>query len=164
MFPVLVALAAILSNSSGARSAGPIVCKGTSCKSYAASSKRVWRPTPDRTDSSVSCSKAYVVDGDTLRCGHNRIRLLGIDAPEVERCPSWRECAPGDAQASKRSLLAVVRSGPISYQPVTHDRYGRTVAVVWAGGANLSCWQLRHQQAIYKPNWGTGQFIARECR
>jgi endonuclease YncB( thermonuclease family) len=47
---------------------------------------------------------------------------------------------------------------------VTHDRFGRTVAVVWAGGTNLSCWQLERGQAIYKPNWDTGQLIALECR
>ena len=112
----------------------------------------------------IDCPSAYVVDGDTLHCGPQRLRLLGIDAPEIERCPKWRVCAPGDGQASKRSLIAALRFGPVRYEPVTIDRYGRQVAVVWAGRMNLSCWQLQQGQAIYKANWDNGRIIARECR
>lgn len=57
-----------------------------------------------------------------------------------------------------------MRFGPIRYQSVAVDRYGRKVAVVWAGRTNLSCWQLQQRQAIYKPNWDNGGIIARECR
>ncbi len=158
MLSALVSFAAVLADSS----ANPVVCKGTVCKPYNQFPKRMRQSANDQN--SVSCPSAYVVDGDTLRCGRDRIRLLGIDAPEVERCPKWRVCAPGDGQASKRSLIAAVSSGPVNYQPVTRDRYGRTVAVVRAGTVNLSCWQLQHEQAIYKLKWDTGQFIARECR
>jgi endonuclease YncB( thermonuclease family) len=112
----------------------------------------------------VECPSAYVVDGDTLRCGSERLRLLGIDAPEIERCPRWRVCAPGDGQAAKRSLSAAFRFGPVRYERVTIDRYGRTVAVVWAGRMNLSCWQLQRAQAIYKPHWDNGARIARACQ
>jgi len=112
----------------------------------------------------LDCPSAYVVDGDTLRCGSERIRLLGIDAPEIEPCSRWRVCAPGDGQASKRSLASAMQLGPIRYRPVTTDRYGRTVAVVWAGRVNLSCWQLQQGQAIYKPRWDNGKLIARACR
>ena len=112
----------------------------------------------------VDCPSAYVIDGDTLRCGPERVRLLGIDAPEIERCPRRRVCAPGDGEASKRSMAGAVRLGPVTYQPVTVDRYGRQVAVVWAGRVNLSCWQLRQGQAIYKPNWDNKRLIAHACR
>jgi micrococcal nuclease len=112
----------------------------------------------------LDCPSAYVVDGDTLCCGPERLRLLGIDAPEIERCPRKRLCAPGDGQASKRELIAAMRFGPIHYQPITIDRYGRQVAVVWAGSVNLSCWQLRHGQAIYKPQWDNGGIIGQACR
>jgi endonuclease YncB( thermonuclease family) len=112
----------------------------------------------------IDCPSAYVVDGDTLRCGPERLRLLGIDAPEIEHCPRWRVCAPGDGQASKRSLIAAMRLGPIHYDPITRDRYGRQVAVVWAGRVNLSCWQLQRAQAIYKPHWDNGGIVNRDCR
>ena len=112
----------------------------------------------------IDCPSAYVVDGDTLRCGLERLRLLGIDVAEIERCPRWRVCAPGDGQASKRSLMTALKLGPIRYEPITRDRCGRQVAVVWAGRVNLSCWQLQRGQAIYKPTWDNGQIISRACR
>jgi len=112
----------------------------------------------------IDCPSAYVVDGDTLRCGDTRIRLLGIDAPEMEACPRWRVCTPGDGQAAKRSLIDVLRFGAVRYQPITTDRFGRTVAVVWAGNVNMSCWQLQRAQAVYKPQWDNGRIIARDCR
>jgi micrococcal nuclease len=112
----------------------------------------------------IDCPSVYVVDGDTLRCGAERIRLLGIDAPEISSCPRWRVCVPGDAQASRRSLIAAVKFGPIRYQAVTVDRYGRQVAVVWAGRVNLSCWQLQKGQAVYKPRWDNGHLVARACK
>jgi len=112
----------------------------------------------------VDCPSAYVVDGDTLRCGHTRVRLLGIDAPEIGSCPRWRICVEGDAQASKRSLIDAVHHGPVRYQSITTDRFGRKVAIVWAGSVNLSCWQLRQGQAVYKPKWDNGHAIARACR
>ena len=112
----------------------------------------------------IGCPSAYVVDGDTLRCGSERLRLLGIDAPEMGSCPRWRVCVSGGGEASKRSLVVAVRYGPIRYQPITRDRYGRLVAIVWAGGTNLSCWQLRQGQAAYIAKWDNGQLISRACR
>ena len=138
-----------------------VVCKGTVC--YDHSPQQTRHSATDRI-SSAQCPAPRVVDGDTLRCGSERVRLLGIDAPELEHCPRWRVCAPGDGQASKRSLVAAMRSGPVRLQRVTVDRYGRTVAVVWAGGVNLSCWQLERGQAIYKPHWDNGGRIAAACR
>ena len=112
----------------------------------------------------IDCPSAYVVDGDTLRCGPERVRLLGIDAPEIEACPRWRVCVPGDGHASKRSLIAAMRLGPIRYEAITRDRYGRQVAIVWSGSMNLSCWQLQQRQAIYVARWDNGGTIARACR
>jgi len=112
----------------------------------------------------IDCPSAYIVDGDTLRCADQRIRLLGIDSPEMGPCPRWRVCVPGDGQAAKRSLIQALRFGRLRYEPVTTDRFGRTVAVVWAGKVNLSCWQLQRAQAVYKPNWDDGGIIARDCR
>lgn len=104
------------------------------------------------------------MDGDTLRCGSLRLRLLGIDAPELHGCPSYRQCAPGDGKASRSSLSRSLRLGPFSYRVVTWDRFGRAVVIGWAGAVNLSCWQMRQRQAVYVERWDTGRRIARECR
>jgi micrococcal nuclease len=83
----------------------------------------------------ADCPSAYVVDGDSLRCGSERLRLLGIDAPELHGCPSWRTCVSGDGEAAKESLQGAVGSGRVSYRFVTRDRFGRAVVMAWAGAA-----------------------------
>jgi micrococcal nuclease len=112
----------------------------------------------------ISCPSAYVVDGDTLRCGSVRLRLLGIDAPELPgHCAAYRQCAPGDGFASKQSLIDALRNRRVTYVIVTTDRFGRYVVEAWAGRVNLSCWQLQRGHAIYKPNWDNGRLIASAC-
>ena len=111
----------------------------------------------------LPCPSAYVVDGDSLRCGTVRLRLLGIDAPELHRCPNWRICVEGDGAASKRSLVDGVSLGRITYHVVTVDRFGRSVVLAWAGRTNLSCWQLQRRQAVYKAQWDNGGLIRQFC-
>lgn len=109
-------------------------------------------------------SGCRVVDGDTLRCGSERIRLLGIDAPELGRCnPPGRRCAPGDGKASTNNLRLAM-SGKITINRVSKDRYGRTIALVTGVKGDLSCWQLRHRQAIYRADWDNGRLLAKSCR
>lgn len=104
------------------------------------------------------------VDGDTLRCGRERIRLLGIDAPELPgHCQEDRRCAPGNPYASTNSLRTAMRLGRIVIQRISVDRYGRTLALVRAGNTDLSCFQLTRGKAIYKPYWDDDGRLARIC-
>ena len=113
----------------------------------------------------ASTPTCTVTDGDTIRCGAERIRLLGIDAPEMRgHCRKGRACAPGDPIASKASLSAGMRLGPIRITRVSRDRYGRTLALVSSGSSDLSCWQLRRHHAIYKPRWDDGGSVKAVCR
>lgn len=114
-------------------------------------------------DAPYTCVAPIVVDGDTLRCGSIRLRLLGIDAPELHGCPKWRTCVSGDGRAATASLSHALRAGRVRYRVVTIDRFGRSVVMAWAGQVNLSCWQLQHSQAVYKPKWDNRGQVAREC-
>ena len=105
----------------------------------------------------------HAVDGDTLRCGGERIRLLGIDAPELPgHCRHDRVCASGDPYASRDSLAAMMVPA-LGIVRIGHDRYGRTLAMVNRKGEDLSCWQLRHHQAVYKQRWDNGHRVAIRC-
>ncbi|KQM65809.1 nuclease [Sphingomonas sp. Leaf17] len=103
-------------------------------------------------------------DGDTIRCGSERIRLLGIDAPEMPgHCRRGRVCAPGDPVRSKATIAAMLRRGPVTITRTGRDRYGRTLALVSVNGRDLSCEQLRGGLAIYKPQWDTGGRLRSIC-
>ena len=111
----------------------------------------------------IDCPSAYVADGDTIRCGSERLPLLGIDAPELHRCPSWRTCVTGDGAASRRSLVSALRFGRIRYTIITRDRFGRAGSRVWAGSTNLACYQLQRGLAVYEPRWDNGGILASSC-
>lgn len=105
-----------------------------------------------------------VTDGDTLRCGRERIRLLGIDAPELPgHCRRGRHCVAGNPFASTRALRAAI-GGPARIERVGVDRYGRTLALVSVRGRDLSCHQLAGRWAVYKPAWDNGGLLAARCR
>lgn len=104
----------------------------------------------------------YAVDGDTIRCGRERIRLLAIDAPEQGQCPPGRRCAPGDPKRSTQNLQLAL-DPTMRIERVGQDRYGRTLALVRSRKGDLSCLQLRTGNAIYRADWDDGQRLARRC-
>jgi micrococcal nuclease len=104
-----------------------------------------------------------IIDGDTLRCGTERIRLLGIDAPEMPgHCRAGRQCVDGDPFASTRSLAAA-KSDTMQIERYGQDAYGRTLAAIAGEKGDLSCHQLRTGHAIYVADWDNNSRIARTC-
>ena len=88
-------------------------------------------------------------DGDTVRCNRERIRLAGIDAPELRgssRCnppkqgknPSW--CDHAAAVRSRDALARFVRSGPVRIERAGIDRYGRTLARLSVNGRDAGAY------------------------
>ena len=107
--------------------------------------------------------QCIAVDGDTIRCGSERIRLVAIDAPEMPgHCQPTRDCAPGDPFAS-RAALAKALNGSLTIERLGTDRYGRTVADVFSNGISLSCIQLKGGWARYWPKYDRGGKIKQEC-
>ena len=65
-------------------------------------------------------AEACVVDGDTFRLGTRRIRIIGIDTPEVNaRCPAEAE----QAEAATAMLQGLLNQGPFEMVgPLYRDR------------------------------------------
>lgn len=96
-------------------------------------------PTEETNELNVS----YVIDGDTIAVERNgfeeRVRLLGIDAPEVARDGQTGEPCADEATKLTEQLIA---GEPVAVildktQDAT-DRYGRTLAYVEASGRDVS--------------------------
>ena len=104
-------------------------------------------------------------DGDTIRCSSERIRLSGIDAPELPgHCRRLRLCVTGDPWRAKAALARLLRRTPLTIRRLGRDRYGRTLALVAAGGVDLSCAQWKAGNATYVAKWDNGRALARSCR
>jgi endonuclease YncB( thermonuclease family) len=70
-----------------------------------------------------------LIDGDTLAYGAERIRIRGIDTPEVSES--------GGFEASQR-LDLLLREGPVTVIPRALDVYGRIVADVYVNDQNVA--------------------------
>lgn len=66
-----------------------------------------------------------VVDGDTfqLKSGQ-RVRLMGVDAPEYDRC---------GGQEARQELARLIAGKQVKLTEETTEAYGRTLALVWVG-------------------------------
>ena len=90
---------------------------------------------PARGDS-VDARMFYVIDGDTLALAGERIRLLGIDAPETREARCERERVAGyETKARVVDLLRFGRS--VDIRRHGHDQYGRTLAHIVIDGRDL---------------------------
>lgn len=74
---------------------------------------------------SASC---LAIDGDTLVCDRQKIRLTNVYAAELNEV---------DGTAAKRRLQSMVQSGEIVLKPMGRDRYGRILAEVYVGGRRI---------------------------
>nr|WP_120218431.1 thermonuclease family protein [Sphingopyxis sp. EG6] len=101
-----------------------------------------------RVSRAIECHTPNVTDGDSLRCNDQRIRLLGIDAPEMPgSCRPGRRCVQGDPYAARDYLISLTRT-TVRCTPEGRDRYGRTLARCTANGIDLSCAMIRSGHAV----------------
>jgi endonuclease YncB( thermonuclease family) len=89
---------------------------------------------------------AIAVDGDTLRLGATRIRLTGLDAPELDQtCSDARGPWPCGEQA--RAFVAdTLSQRSAACAPSGRDAYRRTLATCTVDGADLG-------QAVVAAGW-----------
>ncbi|MFD2141753.1 thermonuclease family protein [Ancylobacter oerskovii] len=92
-----------------------------------------------------------VADGDSFEIGGERVRLEGIDAPELHQ-----SCGPPEApwpcgerakQAMQRAVADAGKDG-VSCRPVDGDRYGRSVSICEAGGRDLGARMVEEGWAV----------------
>jgi micrococcal nuclease len=77
----------------------------------------------------LSTLQVRAIDGDTLRVGGERIRLRGIDTPELSEL---------EGPMAKRRLEELLRSGSIRIVPRGRDVYHRLVADIFVNERNVA--------------------------
>lgn len=87
---------------------------------------------------------AEVIDGDTIQIGDVRIRLEGIDAPEIgQTCGRAWAGSWACGAAAKQALERMVSGRPVSCVEKGHDAYRRLLASCSADGVNLNARMVR---------------------
>src|SRR5882672_11214355 len=88
----------------------------------------------------IAGERCIAIDGDTLVCNHQKVRLTNVYAAELN--------AAGGREA-KRRLQMLIASGEVALRPFGQDRYGRTLAEVYVNGRRI-------EQADIGPRAGRG--------
>jgi endonuclease YncB( thermonuclease family) len=111
--------------------------------------------------------RARAVDGDSIDIAGARVRLLGIDAPELHQ--SCRDAAGDDYACGRdaaRALADLVRGRTVTCTPLDHDRYDRDVVRCRADGRDLGEAMVRMGHAVELARFSAGAYAEaqREAR
>lgn len=100
-------------------------------------------PLPVVLAAAALCMSPSVHDGDTIRCGRERVRIANIDAPELRDSPksqdrrqsyAWCDFAVGEA--SRVALVRLLSRGRVMIERLGTDPYRRTLATVSVNGVD----------------------------
>jgi len=107
-------------------------------------------PKPVAARLSTITGKCYVIDGDTIQIGKVRLRLAGIDAPELDH--PWGKKAKWElVQLCKGHLITAELEPAISYD--------RVVATCFLpDGRDLSAEMVRRGYALDWPKFSGGKY------
>ena len=101
---------------------------------------------------------ACVADGDSIRLGERRVRLVGVDAPEIGKAKCPAERALGERAADRLVvLLNQGRFDMIAHRFDTNDKFGRELMLARRGDVDLGRQMidegLAHRYYGFKRSW-----------
>ena len=117
-------------------------------------------PLPPRFSGTARAS-----DGDSLVLQGDRVRLIGIDAPELDQVcwdaagAEWR-CG----RAAREELVKRLAAGPVECQTRGEDKYGRTLARCSVADADLGAHMVGQGLALSTEGYGAEQATAKSDR
>jgi endonuclease YncB( thermonuclease family) len=105
------------------------------------------------------------IDGDTLAAGIERLRLEGIDAPEIDqvcRNDAGRDWACGDE--ARVTLERLVSASGVDCKASDRDRYERLLVRCRAGDQDINAEMVRLGMAVSSGDYRSEEETAREER
>ena len=106
----------------------------------------------------------YVVDGDSLVLNEKKLRLLGIDAPEMgQECRADGDVWPCGAQA-RTQLRRKIDGQIVSCTTWGEDRYQRLLATCSTQQVELNAWLVRSGWAVDYGGYAREEGEARRAR
>ncbi len=116
----------------------------------------------------IISGKAKIIDGDTIHIENNKIRLHGIDAPELnQNCKhennDW-ECG----QQSKKYLIKLIDLNAVNCQIIGIDRYKRYIGICYVNKLNINKMLVKNGWAVayryYSKDYTDEEFIAKKMK
>ncbi|MBE0582094.1 MAG: thermonuclease family protein [Devosia sp.] len=104
-------------------------------------------------------------DGDSFRLGEDRIRLLGLDAPELTQ-----DCTSADGRiwrcgrAARDRMAQLLAAGPADCRPEDMDQYDRLLATCLVAGRDLGATMVAEGLAVASGRYWAEEAAARGDR
>ncbi|MEK9853954.1 MAG: thermonuclease family protein [Rhodobiaceae bacterium] len=112
-------------------------------------------------------SVTRVSDGDSLRSGRLKIRLHGIDAPELKQtCTDSTGATWPCGRAARDAVSEITKAAPLRCVLMDVDRYGRLIMRCFAGGTDIAEHLVENGLALayrrYSTDYVAAETIARD--
>lgn len=106
-----------------------------------------------------------VSDGDSFRLGDDRIRLLGLDAPELaQACTDAGGRTWPCGRIARDRMAELLAAGPADCRPEDVDQYERLLATCMVAGRDLGATLVDEGLAISSGRYWTEEATARDAR
>lgn len=106
------------------------------------------RPVPVIPADGVVRGTARIIDGDTIDIAGTRIRLEGIDAPEVgQTCQNARGETWDCGNAATRVLVGLTQGQQVDCQSRGLDKYGRLLGICFVGNLDINAEMVKRGYA-----------------
>ena len=86
----------------------------------------------------IILGEAKVIDGDTIHINNNKIRLHGIDAPELNQNCFFNDKVWKCGKESKNFIINFIDNKKISCKLIDKDRYKRHIGICFKDKINLN--------------------------
>jgi endonuclease YncB( thermonuclease family) len=104
----------------------------------------------------------HAIDGDTLAAGDERLRLTGVDAPELDQiCEDASGAAWACGRDARLLLARLVRPGDTECHGAARDRYHRLLVACRAGAKSINAELVRQGMAVASGEFEQEQSQAR---
>ena len=104
----------------------------------------------------------YVMDGDTLRIGSDKIRLHGIDAPELSQSCGNRFTPVDCGTEARTALRRIIDRQRVTCEAVTIGKYGRIIGKCYANGIDLQHVMVRSGWAVAYRRYSRDYVVAED--
>ena len=113
----------------------------------------------------IITGKAKIIDGDTIHIGKNKIRIHGIDAPELNQTCNFQGKEWNCGKKSKEFLLNLINSNSVNCKVTDIDKYKRYIGICFVDKLNLNKiivingWAIAYR--YYSKDYIDEEFIAK---
>lgn len=112
----------------------------------------------------IRAGRAVIADGDSITIGGERIRLIGIDAPELAQTCRREGGVHSCGREAREALRRLAGDGFVTCRGGERDRYGRVLARCRAGDIDINRAMVEEGWAVAHGDFADAEAAARARR